>query len=69
MSLKIIEVLVLLIAGVLFVVWQWRDLQKAREITRLQDEERSRTQAATAPAERAQRDTQLQGAEKGPDGG
>ena len=38
MNLKIIEVLVLLLAGVLFVSWQFRDLRRAKEITRLQRE-------------------------------
>ncbi|MDH4478382.1 MAG: hypothetical protein QE283_00725 [Rhodoferax sp.] len=36
--LKLVEVLVLLCAGALFVVWQWRDLRKAREQTRRQRE-------------------------------
>ncbi len=69
MSLKIIEVLVLLIAGVLFVIWQWRDLKKAREITRQQNEKRQRMQTATTPAQTSERGTPIQGAEKGPDGG
>ncbi len=38
MNLKIIEVLVLLLAGVVFVTWQFRDLRRAKEITRLQRE-------------------------------
>ena len=38
MNLKIIEVLVLLIAGVFFVTWQLRDLRRAKEITRLKRE-------------------------------
>ena len=38
MNLKIIEVLVLLVAGVLFVTWQFRDLRRAKEITRLKRE-------------------------------
>lgn len=37
-SLKWVEVLVLLIAGALFVGWQWRDLRRAREHTRQQRE-------------------------------
>jgi hypothetical protein len=37
-NLKIIEVLVLLIAGVFFVTWQLRDLRRAKEITRLKRE-------------------------------
>lgn len=36
--LKIVEVVVLLVAGVLFVAWQFRDLRRAKEITRLQRE-------------------------------
>ena len=36
MSLKVIEVAVLLIAAGLFVWWQMRDLRIAREKTRLQ---------------------------------
>lgn len=38
MNLKIVEVLVLLLAGVLFVTWQFRDLRRAKEITRLKRE-------------------------------
>lgn len=38
MNLKIIEVLVLLLAGVVFVIWQFRDLRRAKEITRRQRE-------------------------------
>ena len=38
MHLKIVEVVVLLVAGVLFVAWQFRDLRRAKEITRLQRE-------------------------------
>lgn len=37
-NLKIIEVVVLLIAGVLFVTWQFRDLRRARDMTRQQRE-------------------------------
>jgi len=36
--LKIVEVVVLVVAGVLFVTWQFRDLRRAKEITRLQRE-------------------------------
>jgi hypothetical protein len=32
--LKLVEVLVLLCALALFIVWQWRDLRQAREQTR-----------------------------------
>ena len=38
MNLKIIEVVVLLVAGALWVAWQFRDLRRAKEITRLQRE-------------------------------
>jgi len=34
--LKIVEVLVLIGAGLAFVLWQFRDLRRAREITRQQ---------------------------------
>ncbi len=36
--LKIVEVVVLVGAGIVFVVWQFRDLRRAREITRQQHE-------------------------------
>jgi hypothetical protein len=36
--LKIVEVLVLMFAGLCFVVWQFRDLRRSREITRKQRE-------------------------------
>ena len=42
MNLKIIEVVVLVLAGVLFVTWQFRDLRRAKEITRLQREAEKR---------------------------
>ena len=38
MNLKIFEVVVLLVAGALWVGWQFRDLRRAKEITRLQRE-------------------------------
>ena len=38
MNLKIFEVVVLLVAGVLWVAWQFRDLRRAKEITRRQRE-------------------------------
>jgi len=37
-NLKIFEVVVLLVAGALWVGWQFRDLRRAKEITRLQRE-------------------------------
>lgn len=36
--LKLFEVLVLILAGACFVVWQFRDLRRAREVTRQQRE-------------------------------
>jgi hypothetical protein len=36
--LKIVEVVVLVLAGLGFVVWQFRDLRRSREITRKQRE-------------------------------
>ena len=38
MDLKIVEVVVLLVAGVFFATWQFRDLRRAKEITRQQRE-------------------------------
>ena len=35
-DLKIVEVVVLLVAGVFFVTWQFRDLRRAKEVTRQQ---------------------------------
>ena len=35
-DLKIVEVVVLMVAGVLFVTWQFRDLRRAKEVTRQQ---------------------------------
>lgn len=43
-NLKFVEVGVLLVAGILFVAWQFRDLQRAKEITRLQREAEKQTQ-------------------------
>ena len=48
--LKIVEVLVLLGAGLCFVLWQFRDLRRAREATRKQ-REAEETQAMNAAAE------------------
>lgn len=48
--LKIIEVVVLLGAGVCFVVWQFRDLRRSREITRKQ-REAEQAQSMQAPSE------------------
>jgi hypothetical protein len=44
-SLKFFEVVILLIAGCLFVVWQMRDLRLAREKTRLEREAKERERA------------------------
>jgi len=48
--LKIVEVVVLVLAGVGFVVWQFRDLRRSREITRKQ-REAEQTQAMNASSE------------------
>ena len=45
--LKIVEVVVLVLAGLCFVVWQFRDLRSAREATRKQ-REAEHTQAMIA---------------------
>jgi len=37
-DLKIVEVVVLLVAGVFFATWQYRDLRRAKEVTRQQRE-------------------------------
>ncbi len=42
--LKLVEVLVLVCAGALFIGWQWRDLRQAREQTRKQREAAQGTQ-------------------------
>jgi hypothetical protein len=61
-NLKFVEVGVLLVAGILFVAWQFRDLQRAKEITRLQREAEKQTQqrnqqvAATRSASPLQND-------------
>lgn len=60
--LKIVEVVVLIGAGICFVVWQFRDLRRAREITRQQDEARQK-QAAHANAGSGDSDV-----ERGPHG-
>ena len=38
--LKLVEVVILVGAGLCFVVWQFRDLKRAREIMRMADEAR-----------------------------
>ena len=48
-DLKIVEVVVLLVAGVLFVTWQFRDLRHAKEVTR-QQREAEKHQAAQRSA-------------------
>jgi len=42
--LKLVEVLVLVCAGALFIGWQWRDLRQAREQTRKRREAAQGTQ-------------------------
>ena len=61
--LKIIEVVVLIVAGVCFVSWQFRDLRRAREITRKQREaeQSESTKSSVGPS-----DTYMKG---GPHGG
>ncbi len=54
--LKIVEVVVLMLAGLGFVVWQFRDLRRSREITRKQREKEqassmSVVSVSTKPAE------------------
>ena len=53
MDLKIVEVVVLLIAGVLFVTWQFRDVRRAKEVTRQQREaeKHQATQQSAKPNE------------------
>ena len=60
--LKIVEVLVLVGAGILFVGWQFRDLRRAREITRKQRE------AQQAQAMNASTGPRHSDVEKGPHG-
>ena len=60
--LKIVEVLVLVAAGILFVGWQFRDLRRAREITRKQRE------AQQAQAMNASTGSRHSGVEKEPHG-
>jgi hypothetical protein len=50
--LKLVEVLVLLCAGALFFIWQWRDLRQAREQTRKKrqaEQDASRTKGSDSP--------------------
>lgn len=51
MSLKWVEVLVLVCAGALFVGWQWRDLRRAREHSRKQREAQALNAANQAQME------------------
>ena len=69
MSLKVIEVLVLLIAGFLFFAWQWRDLKKAREITRLENEKQARAEPVPASTKSGQPGSEPPGTQKESDGG
>ena len=52
-DLKIVEVVVLLVAGVFFVTWQFRDLRRAKEVTRQQREaeKHQATQRSAKPDE------------------
>jgi hypothetical protein len=50
-SLKWVEVLVLVCAGALFVGWQWRDLRRAREHSRKQREAQALNAANQAQME------------------
>ena len=61
--LKIIEVVVLLGAGLGFVVWQFRDLRRSREITRKQRE------AEQAPPMNAPSESRESPEKRGSDGG
>ena len=57
--LKIVEVGVLVLAGVVFVVWQFRDLRRSREITRKQretEQAQAMNLAASPPKSPDQRD-------------
>ena len=53
MNLKIFEVVVLLVAGALWVAWQFRDLRRAKEMTRQQREaeKHQATQQSAKPDE------------------
>jgi hypothetical protein len=51
--LKLVEVVVLLGAGLCFVVWQFRDLRRSREITRQQREAEKASSMNAAPESRA----------------
>jgi hypothetical protein len=61
--LKIVEVVVLIGAGLCFVIWQFRDLRRAREITRKQREAEQNSSMNTASEPRDSLD------KKGSDGG
>jgi hypothetical protein len=64
--LKIFEVVVLIVAGVCFVSWQFRDLRRAREITRKQRKQREAEQYESTESSVGPSDTYLKG---GPHGG
>jgi len=53
----------------LFFAWQWRDLKKAKEITRLENEKKARAEPAPTSNKSAQQSTEPPGTEKGSDGG
>ena len=47
--LKIVEVVVLMGAGIGFVIWQFRDLRRAREVTRKQRDAEQAQKMKLAP--------------------
>ena len=65
MDLKIVEVVVLLVAGVFFVTWQFRDLRRSKEITRQQREaEKHQAMQRNAKSDEAPSMTSQQSAPK-----
>lgn len=66
MSLKLIEVVILICAGALFVAWQLHDVRRARQHTR-QQREAQQNPALRQPDRDAQETALQNGAEK-PDG-
>jgi Tfp pilus assembly protein PilV len=61
--LKIVEVVVLIVAGLCFVAWQFRDLRRSRELTRKQ-REAEQSQALHAASE-AQKSSEKRDADGG----
>ena len=65
MNLKIFEVVVLLVAGALWVAWQFRDLRRAKEITRQRREaEKHQAMQRNAKSDEAPSMTSQQSAPK-----